>query len=52
MLAAKIGTEAEICTRPAVKRRFEPNAALESLYAPRLKRFRALYASERQTRLS
>jgi xylulokinase len=52
MLAAKIGTEAEICTRPAVKRRFEPNAALESLYAPRLKRFRALYAAERQTRLS
>ena len=50
MLAAGAGDEATVCTRPAVHRRFTPDAARARLLAPRLRRFRALYPAEKATR--
>lgn len=50
MLAAGAGSEAEICTRPPIRRTFTPDAAAPALYNPRLARFRALYAAEKTTR--
>ncbi len=50
MLASGAGSEAEICNRPAMERRFEPDALRTAAYAPRLARFRALYRAERALR--
>jgi xylulokinase len=50
MLAAGAGSEAEICTRPPIRRTFTPDAGAPALYHPRLARFRALYAAEKTTR--
>jgi xylulokinase len=46
MLAAGAGDEATICKRPAIQRRFAPRADRAALLAPRLRRYRALYAAE------
>ena len=50
MLASGAGTEAEICIRPGIKLRYEPNPEGPTLYGERLARFRALYQSERRVR--
>ena len=50
MLATGAGDEATICARPAVHRRFAPDAGRARLLAPRLRRFRALYPAEKATR--
>jgi xylulokinase len=52
MLAAGAGTVEEICPRPPVQRSFEPSADRAALYAPRLKRYRALYPAEKAARIS
>ena len=48
MLAAGAGSEADICTRPAVEHSFAPGT---DRHAARLARFRALYPAERATRV-
>ncbi len=50
MLAAGAGDEASVCTAPAVRETFHPDAVAAELYAPRLARFRALYRAERSAR--
>ena len=50
MLAAGAGDERAVCRRPAIQRRFVPAPAKAALYAPRLRRFRALYPAEKSTR--
>jgi xylulokinase len=50
MLAAGAGDENAVCRRPPIQRQFVPNAAAAAVHAPRLKRFRALYAAEKATR--
>ncbi len=50
MLAAGVGDEAQICSRPPIQRQFVPDAARAAVHAPRLKRFRALYAAEKTSR--
>lgn len=50
MLAAGLGGESEICRRPAVGRRFEPDADAHGESLDRLARFRALYGAERALR--
>ena len=50
MLAAGASSEAEICTRPPIRRTFTPDAGAPALFEPRLARFRALYAAEKTTR--
>ena len=52
MLAAGAGTIEAVCARPPIQRAFEPDAASAALYAPRLKRYRALYLAERAARAS
>jgi xylulokinase len=51
MLAAKAGSVAEVCKRPPIQRSFEPNPERAVLAAPRLKRYRALYAAEKAARV-
>jgi xylulokinase len=50
MLAAGAGDEKTICVRPPIQRQFVPDAGRAALHAPRLRRFRALYAAERAVR--
>jgi xylulokinase len=50
MLAAKAGTIAEICVKPPIVASFKPDASRGELLAPRLKRYRALYAAEKAAR--
>jgi xylulokinase len=50
MLAAGAGDEAAICTRPAIHRSFAPHGERAALFAPRLKRYRALYQAEKAAR--
>jgi xylulokinase len=50
MLAAGAGDEEAVCARPAIQRQFLPNEASAAMHAPRLQRFRALYAAEKATR--
>ena len=50
MLAAGAGTEAEICFKPNIKHRYQPDAAKKPIYQPRLNRFRAMYEAERHVR--
>lgn len=47
MLAAGAGTVESICTAPAVARVVEPEPLLQQRLAPRLARYRALYARNR-----
>jgi xylulokinase len=49
MLAAG-GDEEAVCRRPSTERQFVPNTASAAIHAPRLRRFRALYAAERAAR--
>jgi xylulokinase len=51
MLAAGAGDERAVCARPPIQRQFVPDAASAALHAPRLKRFRALYAAEKAARV-
>ena len=51
MLAAGAGDENSVCVRPTAPREFRPDAARAALHAPRLRRYRALYAAEKATRL-
>jgi xylulokinase len=46
MLAAEAGSEDDICRRPNVGRRFEPDGAASAAYQSRLRRYRALYPAE------
>jgi xylulokinase len=50
MLAAGAGSEAEICARPPIRERFEPNAGAHEAATPRLRRYRAFYAAEHAIR--
>ena len=50
MLAAGAGTVKEVCTRPPVQKSFAPDADSAALYAPRLRRYRALYPAEKAAR--
>jgi xylulokinase len=50
MLAAGAGDEDAVCVRPPIQRQFVPDAASAAIHAPRLRRFRALYAAEKATR--
>jgi xylulokinase len=50
MLAADAGDETAICSRPAIHRRFTPSLERARLFAPRLRRYRALYPAEKATR--
>ena len=50
MLAAGAGDEKSVCARPAVQREFVPDAARAAMHAPRLRRYRALYGTERAAR--
>ncbi len=50
MLAAGAGDEAAVCQRPAIERRFTPDAARHAASAARLRRYRALYRAEKSTR--
>jgi xylulokinase len=50
MLAAGAGDEAKVCSRPAIHRRFVPDATRARLLRSRLRRFRALYPAEKSTR--
>jgi xylulokinase len=50
MLAAGAGDEKTVCARPPVQRQFIPDAGRAALHAPRLKRYRALYAAEKAAR--
>ena len=43
------GSEAEVCLRPPVRQRFEPNRTNASVLAARHARFKALYAALRPT---
>jgi xylulokinase len=49
MLAAG-GDEEAVCRRPPTERQFVPDTASAAIHAPRLRRFRALYAAEKATR--
>ncbi len=51
MLAAGAGSVEAICARPPIQRAFEPDAARAALYAPRLRRYRALYKAEKAARV-
>ena len=50
MLAAGVGDEKTICARPAAQRQFVADAAKAAAFAPRLKRYRALYGAEKGVR--
>ncbi len=50
MLAAGAGDEEAVCVRPPIQRQFAPDAASAAIHAPRLQRFRAIYAAERAAR--
>lgn len=50
MLAAKVGDERAICTKPKTSRRFKPRPDVKAMLEPRLERFRALYKAERDLR--
>jgi len=50
MLAAKAGSEAEICFKPKIKSRFLPDQARHDALLPRLARFRRLYKAEHTVR--
>jgi xylulokinase len=50
MMAAGAGDEDAVCGRPSIQRQFVPNPASAATHAPRLRRFRALYAAEKATR--
>ncbi len=52
MLAAGAGSVEAVCTRPPTQRAFTPNAESAAAYAPRLKRYRALYPAEKAARVS
>lgn len=43
------GREEEVCRRPEVRQRFEPNRAQSAMYSARRSRFKALYAALRPT---
>jgi xylulokinase len=50
MLAGGAGDEAAVCARPDIRRVFTPDQATGATLAPRLQRFRALYAAEKRLR--
>ena len=50
MLAAGAGTVETVCARPPVQKTFAPDSGEAALYAPRLRRYRALYAAEKAAR--
>ena len=50
MLAAGAGSVEAVCTRPPTERAFEPDAKRAARYAPRLRRYRALYQAEKAAR--
>jgi xylulokinase len=52
MLAAGAGTVESVCKRPPTERSFEPDAERAAAYAPRLKRYRALYPAEKAARVN
>jgi xylulokinase len=52
MLAAGAGTVEAVCARPPIQRAFESDGARAALYAPRLRRYRALYKAENVARVS
>jgi len=52
MLAAGAGSVEAVCARPPTQRAFEPDAGPAALYAPRLRRYRALYKAEKAARIS
>ena len=51
MLAAGAGSVEAVCPRPPIQREFVPDPARAAAYAPRLKRYRALYHAEKAIRL-
>ncbi len=51
MLAAGAGSVEAVCPRPPIQREFVPDPNRAAAYAPRLKRYRALYQAEKATRL-
>jgi xylulokinase len=51
MLAAGAGSVETVCPRPPIQREFKPDPNRAAAYAPRLKRYRALYQAEKKTRL-
>ena len=51
MLAAGAGSVEAVCPRPPIQREFKPDPNRAAAYAPRLKRYRALYQAEKATRL-
>ena len=51
MLAAGAGSVEAVCPRPPVQREFVPDPNRAAAYAPRLKRYRALYQAEKAARL-
>jgi xylulokinase len=50
MLAAGAGEVEAVCMRPARQREFAPDPERAALYAPRLRRYRALYQAEKASR--
>jgi xylulokinase len=50
MLAANVAGESDICFKPDIKLRYQPNETEKTFYHPRLDRFRALYEAERRMR--
>ena len=51
MLAAGAGSVEAVCPRPPIQREFKPDPTRAAAYAPRLKRYHALYQAEKATRL-
>ena len=51
MLAAGAGSVEAVCPRPPIQREFKPDPNRAAAYAPRLKRYRALYQAEKAARL-
>ena len=51
MLAAGAGSVEAVCPRPPIQREFKPDPNRAAAYAPRLKRYRALYQAEKAMRL-
>jgi xylulokinase len=51
MLAAGAGSLEAVCPRPPIQREFKPDSESAGAYAARLRRYRALYQSEKAARL-
>jgi xylulokinase len=50
MVAAGAGSVEAVCSRPPIQREFAPDSERAAAYAPRLKRYRALYQAEKTAR--